>query len=236
MKNSDYQQLSAKAATRYRAGGRFAHGFARGKLQGDPVFEFLLTSGLLAEDQRILDLGCGQGLLAALLIQAAESARAGDWPANWPAPPAAFVHGVELMPADVIRGQAALGELAGFETGNIAITAFEPCDTVVILDVLHYLSYEQQEDVLRRVRSALEPKGKLVLRIGDADAGFRFRWSNWVDHTVTWCRGHRLPRLYCRPLTQWTILLGELGFEVDIKPMSEGTMFANVLLLGQLQS
>ena len=236
MRSPEYQQLSVATARRYLPGGRFAHGFARGKLSNDPVFEYLLTSGLLSEDQRILDLGCGQGLLAALLVQARAAASEGSWPAHWPAPSAAAVHGIELMASDVARAEAALAGQASFETGNIADTAFAPCDTVVILDVLHYLPYKQQDDVLRRVHAALSAQGKLVLRIGDADGGFGFRWSNWVDHVVTWCRGHRLPRLYCRSVAQWQQLLEQLGFTVEIKPMSEGTMFANVLLLARKQA
>jgi 2-polyprenyl-3-methyl-5-hydroxy-6-metoxy-1,4-benzoquinol methylase len=38
----------------------FAYYRARGKLRGDPAF-----TGILRESERILDLGCGQGLLAA---------------------------------------------------------------------------------------------------------------------------------------------------------------------------
>ena len=59
-------------AARYRPAGRFAFHFARGKLAGDPVFAGLLAGGLLAADSArgrgldIVDLGCGQALLAAL--------------------------------------------------------------------------------------------------------------------------------------------------------------------------
>jgi 2-polyprenyl-3-methyl-5-hydroxy-6-metoxy-1,4-benzoquinol methylase len=51
----------------YRNAGRFAYYFARGKLRGDPVYRAILESGLLLGRARVLDLGCGQGLLAAWL-------------------------------------------------------------------------------------------------------------------------------------------------------------------------
>ena len=41
---------------------------AGGKLRGDPVYAALLAQGLLAGRARVLDLGCGQGLLAAWLL------------------------------------------------------------------------------------------------------------------------------------------------------------------------
>ena len=110
-------------------------------------------------------------------------------------------------------------------------TSFGQAQTVVILDVLHYVPHAAQQDVLKRVRDALSPKGLLIMRIGDAAGGWGFRISNWVDHAVTLSRGHRLPRLYCRPLTEWISQLGHLGFRVEAKPMSRGTPFANVLLV-----
>jgi hypothetical protein len=36
---------------------------------------------------------------------------------------------------------------------------------------------------------------------------------------------------YCRSVAQWRILLGECGFESEAVPMSDGTLFANVLLI-----
>jgi SAM-dependent methyltransferase len=57
------------ASAPYRSAGRFAWYFARGKLNGDPAFLGLLERGLIPDDARILDLGCGQGLLAAWLLE-----------------------------------------------------------------------------------------------------------------------------------------------------------------------
>jgi hypothetical protein len=88
--------------------------------------------------------------------------------------------------------------------------------------------------VLARVRDALSPKGVLLLRIGDASAGLPFKISNWVDHVVTFARGHRLPRLYCRSLADWRAALAKLGFQVQAMPMHEGTPFANILLVARL--
>lgn len=235
---TDFRELATAAAERYRRGGRFAHGFALGKLTRDPAFEYLLSHGLFnpggadgATTRVLLDLGCGQGVVAALLEAAHEACMHGRWPAQWPQPARTIVHGIELMPNDVARARAALGERAVFQTGDIADTPFPAAHTVVILDVLHYLPYDAQRSVLSAVRDALPDGGRLLLRVGDADGGFGFRWSNWVDHVVTWCRGHRLPRLYCMSVTDWRALLAASGFASEARPMSQGTMFSNVLLI-----
>ncbi|MEK9950839.1 MAG: class I SAM-dependent methyltransferase, partial [Curvibacter sp.] len=209
--------LLEQATAPYRPLGKFAWHFARGKLGGDPAFAGLLQRGLIPAQARVLDIGCGQGLLASLLGSlTGDSPAERAWPAGWAPPPVgARVHGIELMPRDVERARQALdhlGERARFTQGNMCSTAFTPADAVVILDVLHYVDYAAQDDVLRRVREALAPGGVLLLRVGDAAAGLPFRISNWVDAVVTFVRGHRLTRLYCRPLDAWQEQLHQLGF------------------------
>jgi SAM-dependent methyltransferase len=225
------------AAAPYRSAGRFAWYFARGKLNGDPAFLGLLEWGLIPDDAHILDLGCGQGLLASWLLEARALFEAGHWPAHWPRAPKPMTYrGIELMSREVRRARGALGGRAELVRGDIRTADFGKPNTVVILDVLHYIDYAAQEDVLWRVRDALAPRGVLLLRVGDADAGLPFWISNWVDHLVTCTRGRRLSRLYCRSLQDWQASLLRLGFTVEAVPMSRGTPFANVLLAASLRA
>jgi hypothetical protein len=112
-------------------------------------------------------------------------------------------------------------------------TDFGKADAAVILDVLHYVDYAAQEDVLRRVRAALPAGGVFITRIGDAAGGLPFHYSNWVDRAVFYLRGHRLGRLYCRTLAEWQLVLAKHGFTVTSQPMSKGTPFANVMLVAR---
>jgi SAM-dependent methyltransferase len=232
------RQLVAAAVEPYRRAGKFALHFARGKLGNDPVFKEILTRGLIAPSSHVIDIGCGQGLLSSWLGAAGSLADDAAWPADWPsAPHSVTVKGIELMPADVTRAKEALAAHADrfqFVAGDMCNTTFGPAAAVVILDVLHYVPYAAQDDVLLRVRESLSPKGVLILRVGDAAAGLGFKISNWVDAVVTLARGHRLSRLYCRPLADWIASLQKLGFVVESKPMSKGTPFANVLLVAQV--
>jgi SAM-dependent methyltransferase len=233
-----YPALIEQVTALYRPLGNFAWRFAQGKLKNDPVFAGLLQHGLIPAQSRVLDIGCGQGLLAAILcsLQPGSNVLA-QWPGNWAPPPTGVqIRGIELMSKDVARAQGALGhhkQQAQFVLGDMCSTDLGQTDVAVILDVLHYVNFDAQNDILRRVRLALSSEGRLLLRVGNAAAGLPFLWSNWVDAIVAMVRRQRWVRLYCRPLSQWLTDLTRLGFHVESLPMHQGTPYANVLLVAR---
>jgi len=233
--------LIEAASACYRDSGRFAWYFARSKLAGDAVFTTILARGLLERCPRILDLGCGQGLLAAWLIGARAvhtGVAPGAWPNDWPAPPQLESYtGVEINPREAARARA-----AGAHFGHVRVTIVQgdvrhveyvEADAIVILDVLHYLDRVSQDSVLAKARSALAPGGRLVLRVGDAAGGIGFTVSRIVDTAVALARRRRLIRLYCRPVREWLQVLARAGFSARIVDASRGTAFSNVLLTAQ---
>lgn len=235
MSQTFFPLLLDEATKGFRSGGPFAHHYARGKLGTDPIFREMLRRGLLPAGGRLLDLGCGQGSLFAWLLAARKLYEAGQWQADWPAPPRfRSMRGVELMQNDVDRAAHTFGRdhpVVRVEQGDMNAVDFGEADVVTILDALHYFDHAQQTQVLQRIHAALPDGGLFLTRIGDASAGLPFHISNWVDHVVTFARGHRLPQLYCRSLADWTTLLTDVGFAVQSAPMSEGKPFANVMLV-----
>ena len=227
--------LYGAASAYFRPAGPFAYHYARGKIGGDPVFTALLLQGMLPASARWLDLGCGQGSLFAWLLAAHDWHAQGRWPAELPAPPRPVrLRGVELMPRDVQRAAKAFGAghpIVRVEQGDMNQVDFGTCDVVTVFDALHYFDHARQREVLERIRAALVPGGLFITRVGDVGAGLPFRLSQWVDRIVTWGRGHRVPPLYCRSLSDWRALLEDVGFDVSSQPMSGVLPFANVLLV-----
>ncbi|MEO8309636.1 MAG: class I SAM-dependent methyltransferase [Caldimonas sp.] len=231
-----WRALVAEASDPYQRAGRFAWHFARGKLRWDPVFGHLIARGLIAPRTRVLDIGCGQGLLASLVAAAAKAARQGRWPHDWAeAPVDVRFSGIEVLARDVERARHALGAGVDIVCADMRTAAFAAADTVVLLDVLHYVSIAEQDAVLARVREALTLGGRLVLRIGDAAARPGFAASGWVDRLVAFARGQGFGRLAGRSLAAWQARLAELGFAVASEPMRDDTPFANVLLVATVE-
>src|SRR5256885_15246349 len=88
-----------------------------------------------------------------------------------------------------------------------------------MLDVLHYLPAQSQREVLQRVRAALPPGGLLLLRVGDASGGMRFRFTRWVDSLIMRARGRGAAALHCRRIEQWRELLYEWRFDSRPEPL-----------------
>ena len=229
------------ASAYYRASGRFAWHFARGKLRGDPAYRLILEQGLLQDCARLLDLGAGQGLLAAWLLAARSChalGRAGAWPQRWPAPPLLESYtGIEINPREVHRARRAFALAAGVEVrmlhADILDADYGRPDAIVLLDVLHYNDFTAQERILGRARAALAPGGALLVRIGDAAGGRAFTLSKALDQGVALLRRGRWLPLHCRTLGNWQALLATLGFSTRTVAVSRGTGFANTMLIGK---
>jgi SAM-dependent methyltransferase len=227
-------QLLHAARARYRPVGRFSYHFAGGKLATDPAYRAILALGLLKDRRQLLDLGCGLGLLAALLRAAERCSQDGGWPRDWPAPPRGLaIRGIELLPRTAVRAQRALGQGAEILQGDIRDCELGDADAVVLLDVLHYIDHGAQQALLERVRATLPPGGVLLLRVGDAAGGLRFRIGHWCDGAVMLARGLGLMRQHCRSLSEWRALLAACGFDCQALSISDRTPFSNTLMLAR---
>ena len=220
MSAASFRALARQAAALYPASDRYARHFAFGKLTRDPVFRHLWESRLIAGGARILDLGCGQALVAALLA-------AGSHPGGW------RYRGIDSARRDIERARAALPANCELVEDDLRTARLTAADAALLIDALHYIEPQAQADLLRRVREALAPGGVLIMRVADASPGLRFRITEAVDLAATRLRGWRVKRLHSVPLAQRRRELEGLGFRVEERPMSEGTPFANVLLLAR---
>lgn len=151
----------------FRQAAFYDRGFVRWKLRLDRIFQIL-------EDELgpgpVTDLGCGYGMALAL--------------AAWQEPGRRLC-GCDLDAHRIEVARQALGQFgAELSLADIRQFRFDPAAVVLILDVLQYLSREEQSAVLQRCCSSLLPGGKLIFRIPDRERGMPSRLSMALDRLV----------------------------------------------------
>lgn len=207
--------LRRKVERLYRYQGKFIELFAHFKLKNDRMFAPL--DRVVPREGLILDLGCGYGLATQWLAQCTDrrSFHAVDFDEN------------KIRAA---RQTALENERIKFEVRDILEWEFPACDTALLLDVLHYWTPDKQALILKKIRRALRPNGRLVLRDAARDEGAGHRrvvfWEKIATRT-----GHNRTRegLHFQSLDELTALLQRAGF-TRWEIIREAAQDSNVLL------
>lgn len=224
-------RLTAATLCKYQTSSMFDRQFVRAKLRNDPVYLALLHADLLPRRGRLLDLGCGRGILLALLRTAAELFESNEWNSPTPAPPSELdLQGVELRPAHAAIARRVLGNDAQIEVAGLSAYQPRSCVAVTMFDVLHYLNLDAQRDLIERIARALQPGGVLLIREADAAADLRHAVTRLGECVAAIGRGRWRQPFHYRCLTDWTKLLEANGLAVTSRPMAKGTPFSNVLI------
>jgi uncharacterized protein (DUF2062 family)/SAM-dependent methyltransferase len=234
LRDPAFAALVKVASDRYLGSGITAWEFARAKLRNDPIYRQVVTTGLLPERGRLLDVGCGQGLLLAIVAAARAAADEGTWPNGWATPPRhVTLVGVDLRPRVAQIAREALADVAVIEQVDARTLACgdQAADVIALFDMLHLMSGEEQETLLDALIAALPPGGRLLVREADAAGGWRFRFVRFGNWLTALTQRRWRQKFYFRTAAEWRALLARHGLQVDSAPM--GTVaFANVMIVG----
>ncbi len=234
-----FTRLVKDASDRYVASGITAWEFARGKLKNDPIYRWVVSTGLLPARGHVVDVGCGQGLMLALIDAARTAARVpagsdGAWPDGWAAPPRdVTLTGIELRPRIARMAREALGDAATIVAGDARALAVGTADIVLLFDVLHLMRAADQETLLASLATSLAPGGRLLVREADASAGWRFHAVRFGNRLTAWTQRRWRPTFHFRTADEWVRVLTAAGLRARVTPMGTGTPFGNVLLVAE---
>src|SRR5262249_51991977 len=130
-------ELSLRVAERYANGSRAARSYVATKLRSDPIVRRLIEIGEQHPYGHVADIGCGRGQCVVSLLEAgvASGAIGFDW------------DGQKIEQAK----RAATGLNTRFEQIDVRELAIPPCDSALLIDVLHYMKAEEQDALLERV-------------------------------------------------------------------------------------
>ena len=209
----------AAAADRYIDTTITAWEFARGKLRGDGVYA-ALYSGILPSGGTFADIGCGQGLTLAALIEGRHL------PA---APTFDRLVGIETRRRVAAIARAALGDDAEIIHAHAPEGLPPDVSAAALFDILHLMPPAEQQALLLAIGSRMASGGVLLVREADRDMphGFtRVRIGNRIKALAV---GQWKQRFYFRGVCDWKALFSGLGWHVEMPPISNAAGFANVL-------
>jgi SAM-dependent methyltransferase len=198
-----------------RSRDRMKFHWVRGKLLGDPVAKLVarVASGSL------LDMGTGRGQLPVLLLELGRisSARGFDWDDD------------KISDARA----AAQGLNASFVVADARTATLETADTVLLIDLLHYFTIEEQDAILERAAAAVRPGGRILVREADGDAGWRSVVTLLEEQFFTRVGMNRGERVCFRPARDTVARLEAAGLRCEVQRAWGKMPFSNLLLIGK---
>ena len=225
-----FHALVREAADRYAPASLTAWEFAHGKLRHDPVYRAAACAGLLPGGGTLLDLGCGQGLMLAVLAAVRRRAGAGDWPASPPPPVFERLIGIDTRPRVTALARTALGADAEIITGDVRNLDAVRADAIILFDVLHMIPEPDQESLIALVAGALQPDAVVLVREADADAGWRFTAVRVGNRLKALVSGRARQPFHFRSAARWQACLEGHGLRAEVMAVGNRTPFGNVLI------
>jgi SAM-dependent methyltransferase len=144
------------------------------------------------------------------------------------------VHGIDWDAGKIAAAnRASAGLDASFVRGDARTAPFEPSDTVLLIDLLHYFTVAEQDAILDRAAAAVRPGGCILVREADAGAGWRSVATLWEERLFTLLRVNRGERLRFRTGADLAARLEAAGLSCEVRPAWAGTPFSNVLVVGR---
>lgn len=170
---------------------------------------------------RFLDLGCGNGLFAAIL-------KLGS--------PARRVSGFDLDEGKVELARKTFEGWDGmdFWKGDVVTSDYPAADAITIIDVLYLIPFESQEAILRKAHAALPAGGLLALKEMDDRPRWKARWNRIQETLAVKIIGFTLgSRFYFAGREEYVPLLERIGFEVEVVPLHKGYWYPHILYLAR---
>jgi 2-polyprenyl-3-methyl-5-hydroxy-6-metoxy-1,4-benzoquinol methylase len=200
----------------FRGGGPLVQLYLRVKLRICPVRRF---ETFVPPRGAIVDLGCGNGLMAALFMLGSDERR---------------VTGFDLDPQKVETARRLKGRWPTLEFHEADLTSLHipRAEVVTIVDVLYLIHYGQQDEILKKCGEALGPGGVLLLKDMDTRPRWKYAWNYFQETLAVKIMGFTLGgQFYFRPEADYRKTLEGLGFQVETVRLDKHYWYPHILYL-----
>ncbi|MFC1814566.1 class I SAM-dependent methyltransferase [Thermodesulfobacteriota bacterium] len=159
----------------------------------------------------ILDLGCGSGIFANILYLGSKERN---------------ILGVDLSSAriEIAKRLSKDNPNMKFMTGDVNSVTFADFGIITLIDLLHHMTFADQEKLLNKVFSKLHAGGLLLIK--DLE---KYPLWKYVFHYIQDTISYKGAKLYFRRAEAMVALLNRIGFEVEIISLASGYPHPHVL-------
>jgi SAM-dependent methyltransferase len=191
--------------------------YVRIKLRTDPLTAELLAYDVALGD--VVDAGCGRGQFGLLLLELGRVR--------------------SLFGYDWDQEKIASATLAASESGRYEVADFRnpptpQADSILLFDVLQYLSSDEQRTLLRSLAASLRPGGRLLIRATNRGRGWQARFSQWLERIARATGINRSHLLEFRSSADLKADLEALGLSVRQVDRGSSSLLDNRLWIAEL--
>ena len=173
---------------------------------------FFLIERFLPSRGKIIDAGCGYGLLANLISMNKNR----------------DVYGFDLNAKRISIAKKTIGNRKNihFELKNVKDLKLGSCDAIVMSDFLHHIPYIEQENLIKQVHGKLKKKGIMIIQDISKKPLWKYLFAANLDRILN-C----FPRLYYRNALSWQKMLERNGFSVSVIRADQRLPLPDILLV-----
>jgi len=188
--------------------------YVSAKLRTDPSLAQIAALGPLGD---VLDAGCGRGQLSLCL---------------WELGHVGKLMGFDFDARKVELARRAAAERAEYDVFDLRSAPLGSVDSLLLVDVLHYLAIAEQDELLRRAARSLRPGGRLIVREVDGASSRKSLLARTLERIATRVGYNRsASALGFRPLADIQRTLESAGLRCELALSEAGSLLENRLLV-----
>jgi 2-polyprenyl-3-methyl-5-hydroxy-6-metoxy-1,4-benzoquinol methylase len=193
--------------------------YVAAKLRTDPSLAQVAELGPLGD---VVDAGCGRGQLGLCLAELGN---------------VEHLSGFDFDSRKVDVAQRAAANRAEFRVDDLTSAELPLADTILFIDVLHYLEVGEQDRLLRRAASRLRSGGRIVVREVDAASSKRSSLTRALELVATRVGYNRAEsKLGFRALAEIRAVLESAGLSCEEAPRVGRSLLENRLLVARAKA